>query len=391
MLTTWLTRFEKVHRATTQEEREAVYRFRYGVYVDEHNYAGIPVDHARRMLFDEADEKGEKIILYTGSLAHMTGSVSARPWGPREVPEDFAKVVALDLFPGIDRLRTAEVERLVVRPDSRGKLIVPALLQRIYEILVGECATDVVFAFCFPGLVRSYRKIGLIPYAAGLVRAYGYNFVPLVMFLSDQAALKRAGSFLVPTARRYFGPGKRAPLDTRPFQHLLQHDVVPVDADPARVWEEVQERLVTPRPAVPFIDSLSAKALEQLTRSGFLMKVSAGDTLIAKGVKDREVFVILDGLFEVVEGETRIALREPGDLVGEVAFFPEAGLRTATVRALTDGQVLTLRRKFLRELTHRDPEAGYQLLMDLGRVMAEKLAETTRLIAGGEEPGRRRR
>ncbi len=48
------------------------------------------------------------------------------------------------------------------------------------------------------------------------------------------------------------------------------------------------------------------------------------------------MYVILDGAFEVeAGGGRRLALLEKGDLFGEVAFFTEAGERTASVRAVT--------------------------------------------------------
>ena len=158
---------------------------------------------------------------------------------------------------------------------------------------------------------------------------------------------------------------------------------------PEEVWNAVAFELASAETSPPpFLAALTPDAVKRLTRSGFLLRLRAGEVLLRKGTKEQELYVILDGVFEVVQGRRRVALRTRGDLIGEMAFFTEAGRRTASVRALTDGRALVLRRKFLRELTRRDPEAGYRILMNMGRVMAERLAEATRALAtraGNEE------
>ena len=103
--------------------------------------------------------------------------------------------------------------------------------------------------------------------------------------------------------------------------------------------------------------------------------VREGEFVLCKGTKEHEVYIILEGAFEVFQDMRRIALRTQGDVIGEIAFFTQSGQRTASVRALTNGRLLVLRRKFLQELTHTDPEAGYQILMNLSRIIAERLSE----------------
>ena len=77
----------------------------------------------------------------------------------------------------------------------------------------------------------------------------------------------------------------------------------------------------------------------------------------------------------------RIALLEKGDLFGEIAFFGASGERTANVRALTDCRLLVLRRKFLEELARSDPEAAYQIVLSVSRIMAERLGTLVRASA----------
>ena len=70
------------------------------------------------------------------------------------------------------------------------------------------------------------------------------------------------------------------------------------------------------------------------------MNVPAGQLLTEKGLTQREIFVILDGAFEVHDGDRRIAVLGPGEVIGEVGFFGTSGRRMASVTAASDGQVL---------------------------------------------------
>src|SRR5262249_27249623 len=149
--------------------------------------------------------------------------------------------------------------------------------------------------------------------------------------------------------KKHFGPGKRAPLDLTPFRQLLEGDAVPVEFDGEKVWGEFEGRLLQgPRPPL-FVEGVSRKALRRLTASAFVLKLRAGDLVTGEGIEERELFLILDGTFEVVRGGRELARLGPGELFGDIAFFTRAGERSATVRALTDGRLLVLRRKFLQE------------------------------------------
>jgi hypothetical protein len=67
--------------------------------------------------------------------------------------------------------------------------------------------------------------------------------------------------------------------------------------------------------------------------------VEAGETLVEQGVVSRDIFLILDGVFEVtVDGEV-VGEVGPGAIVGERAWL-ERGTRTATLTARTRARVV---------------------------------------------------
>ena len=391
MLERWLTQLEKVHRATTREAREGIYRFRYRVYIEELKYP-YPADHERRWLREDEDEQDYTTLFYTGTPEQVTSAVRVRVWKPGMVPPKAFESMSLELFPGIERLTIAHVGRLMISRGIRGKLLLPSLLGGGYDYVVGEMGVDLLFLDCVPGIVRYYRQLGAVPYGGRLVDL-GYSpGIPLVIVPSDYEHLKRSGSIVAPLVKKHFGPGKRPPLDKTPFLHLLEGETAPVEFDPSRVWSEIQERLLEGEgPATSFLDSLPERAVKQLSKSGFLLDVEAGSLVTRQGTGEREMYVVLAGAFDVLVDGRRVALLEPGELFGELAFFTTSGERTASVRALTAGRVLVLRRKFLLELSESDPRGRHAAPDERqphhGR--AHGRPEAVRRRRGGRRRGRR--
>ena len=377
----WLTRLDTVHKAETDAEREAIYRFRYQIYIEELKY-NYEADHERKWLRQPADDEEGTTLLYTGRPDDITSTVRVRAWKPGQVPPAVFAMTSMERFPGIEKLGVSHIGRMMIRRSLRGKLVLPSLLAGGYEFLVGEQGADLAFLDCVPGIVRHYRQLGARPYGGRLIDL-GYSpGIPLVIVLSDYAHLKRSGSIVAPLVKKYFGPGKRPPLDLAPYRHLFESGEVPVEFDPEKVWEALQDRLLASDETIPtFVDALSPGALFHLSESGYLLDVKGGDLITRAGIGQREMFVILEGACAVEGAGKRIALLEKGDLFGEIAFFSESGERTATVRALSNCKLLVLRQKFMDELVRNDPEAACQILLNVSRIMAERMGGMVRAEA----------
>src|SRR5262245_25404552 len=76
-------------------------------------------------------------------------------------------------------------------------------------------------------------------------------------------------------------------------------------------------------------------------------RFTRGQVVMQAGEADRALLIVAEGYLEVLIPRRgggalrRIATVEPGSIIGEVAFL-DAGPRSATVRALTDGATLRL-------------------------------------------------
>jgi len=240
--------------------------------------------------------------------------------------------------------------------------------------LVVDRGADLVFCCCGPGLVRHYRKLGFRPYHAKPIHSPEGMRVPLIAIPSDIDYAKSHGSFLVPLMKKEFGRGKRRPLDLDPFKEMFDGDGLGIELDAARVWQRLQDEILCDDREQPsFLDTLDEGLVRHMSQRGFVLDVPDGALLTREGFSEQEMYVVLSGSFEVLAGHRRIALATKGDLLGEVAFFRESGKRSASIRAVGDSQVLMIRRKFLRDLAAREPDAALELVFRLAGVLSERL------------------
>ncbi len=377
MLTQWLTKLEPIHVAGTDEELEAVYRFRYTIYHEEYGRQLGNVDVERRWVSDPEDVASYTTILYAGSVDDMTGTVRLRHWKPGEIPEYDMREMSMDMIPDLGERYTAEIGRFMIRKSLRGRLLLASFARAAYDLLCGEQQTELSFCYCAPGLVHYYRKLGARPFGGRLVHTPDGMMVPLVSVVSDYDYFKRNGSPLAPLVKRHFGRGKRDPIPLAPYQHLFESDQGALEVDAEKIWGELQDAVGVEADFAPIFQSLPEPIVRQLTDKGFIIHIDEGALVTRKDHAEEEMYLILDGEFEVRDGEKRLAVMGKGELFGELAFFIPSHRRTASVKATTEGRVLAVRARTLRKLIESDPSTAAELLLRIGRVMAERLAAMT--------------
>jgi Cyclic nucleotide-binding domain/Acetyltransferase (GNAT) domain len=364
---------EPVYIAETEAEREAVFSFRYSVYGAELGRKLGNADHGRQRVHDEEDDQPYTTLLYTDDGAgQLTGTTRIRRWEPGQVPAQDWEAFSMERFEGLRDMPTAEIGRLMIEPGHRGQMGLVSMSCAVYQLYAGELAADAGFINCAAGLVRHYRLLGFRTYAGQLVPTADGIEVPLVLIPSDRAYLEQAGSFVAPFADLFYGPGRRPPVDVGRWARLLDADSAPVRFDAAAVWERVSRLRQATDDHPSMLETLSEDTVQKLSGQGFLMNIPAGQLLTEKGLNQREIFVILDGAFEVHDGDRRLALLGPGEVIGEVGFFGTSGRRMASVTAASDGQVLVLRRRFVDELMRSDPACAAEVLFGLARVLADR-------------------
>ena len=113
------------------------------------------------------------------------------------------------------------------------------------------------------------------------------------------------------------------------------------------------------------------------------LKFNAGDPIVSEGEKAETAFLIVSGTVEVSVGEGKkskiLATLGPGDVFGEMCLI-EPGLRSATVRALTDAACRVISYEEFMASIEEDPAGAVQFM----RTLVQRLREANRRLASLE-------
>lgn len=121
---------------------------------------------------------------------------------------------------------------------------------------------------------------------------------------------------------------------------------------------------------MPLFASLSRAELGEIISDMRYLELPAGAVLFEEGQPGDSFFIILGGLVEVIqslgkEEERLLNVHGPGNFIGETSMFDRDGLRTASVRARLDTQLLQMTHASFSALLHRQPDLGFELVREL--------------------------
>jgi len=381
-------RFEVVREAETAEVRQAIYRFRYTVWVKERGWSSVAGIDPFADMVTTPDDEGEGVThFYTGSVygADLDSSARLRTWAPGELPDTVREFYSLDRLVqarGAGALKVAELGCVVAHPESRRKANLPvaSLFRAAFQVCLDADVDLLVFAL-HPGMVAAAARVfGARRYGAALRDDHSGPLRPLVVVPSDTDHHERVGSLFAGPAWKHFVLGRRPCVDLGPLTPcFVERDERAFSPD-AR-WADYEERFF--RRGVDrwsFFEGLRPGVTEELMARGELREVEIGTRLLDDEEEPREMFVVIEGCFEVLVGDRAVDVAGKGELIGEVSVLSPGGERTASVQALTPAKVLALDDAALCALNSGDPEAGYLVMINLARFIAERFRERARLV-----------
>lgn len=180
----------EVFEATTEEQKEHLYRFRYEVFVQEQCKYSSNADHSRRALKDALDDVAVHLCLSDrGQLIGSLRAIRGRQYATDEMRCHFG-LEAFDCFP--DEVFSFS-GRLLLLPQHRGSRGLLALLHANYD---GGRASDGVYDFlhCRPQLVKLYEQLGYRRYRQHFQHGeLGYQ-IPMALVADDIHHLDRIRS-----------------------------------------------------------------------------------------------------------------------------------------------------------------------------------------------------
>jgi len=345
--------------ATTAEDRDAVFRFWYSVYVEEMGrYRGV-ADHDRRQLRDSEDESSR--ILF----AREDGVVVAAYrlcWGGDGFSE--RQIRQYSLQPFLDELPKESLvigERTMVAASHRGGTVWTDL-----AMLAGPLCDDlgayVSFGACEPHLVAYYAQFNNQPYAMRqfVSEESGY-LIPLISFAHGVEP---------------FGEPVPACIERviRGESSVRNGDVIGADAYAA----ELHDALASLSGQPSLLSGLGKDDVERCCVHSSLITCAAGDQILRRGGAARNPFMLVFGTLEVVTDRSRFVLR-PGELFGESGWLADDN-RHADVFATEEGsRVLALSVGTLRKLEHTAPALALKISSNATTMLWSRLRDADRL------------
>ena len=145
---------------------------------------------------------------------------------------------------------------------------------------------------------------------------------------------------------------------------------------------------------IPLFKEVKRNTLKRLVEIAKPIKLGAGDTVIKEGDAGSSMFVLMEGKVRItknitlkptdpdsesIEKDLITLSAEDHPVFGEMSLL-EKDVRTATVTALTDVELLVIEKDDFQDLAVHDYESAYHVVLEIARTVSSRLRKTDRDI-----------
>lgn len=241
-----------------------------------------------------------------------------------------------------------------------------------------EAGIEYVFCTCQPHLLSMYHRLGFVSYGAKVYNDPEFGImVPLILAMGDKNHISKVRSPL----QAIFNEGSYN-------AELLEK--VKVGMGSKTIKETAKnndgEGIIQSILSIPnvekalFFDDFEEDEINKVISSGHVIECQPGDRIIKEGQITKTVFVPLKGELLVKKDYQLISVIQSGEMIGELSFMLD-GRRSADVFASKNGaKVLSLEERTLRKLIDKKGTIATNLLLNMGRSLALRVARTTQLV-----------
>jgi predicted GNAT family N-acyltransferase len=183
-------------RAVSPADKQAIYRFRYQIYIEELGKTHIPADGDGKLMYDEADDHavlfyavaGDRLVATVRALSGVDGPFTDRDSAFLGIP-GFARQFG--------HRKLAVIDRLIVDREWRKSGLAHEMMLATY--LYGlEVGTRCGFISCEDQLLPLYLRYGFRACGEPVSLLSGEKRHRLVLFLCDRQYLEKTKSPFLP-------------------------------------------------------------------------------------------------------------------------------------------------------------------------------------------------
>lgn len=357
--------------AEAPADKEAVYRFRYSVYVEEMGRYRDTADHVGRRLAEPEDDHSLVFLARDDDdvVATVRLTLGDMGFSDRQVNQYRLEPFLAEIGP--DYLAVGE--RAMVNPRYRGTGLLEDLMvhSRSY---VENHDLRMIFGACEPHLLSLYLGLGQRTYADQNINSAEAGYlIPLVSFPKGIDAL-------VGTGRQSSDPPSLPGCVERIVASTGGAVRSPLLIGSAEYSDELHRALhQLEHRGIAAFDGFTDDEIERCVARSNIIKCNAADRVLIEGGSARNLFVVLEGTLEVRDHGRVVGVVSRGEIFGEVAFLLEQP-RAVDVYAATDGtRILSLSERTLRTMIAEDAAVAAKLLLNMSKMLCMRLIRADRL------------
>lgn len=128
---------------------------------------------------------------------------------------------------------------------------------------------------------------------------------------------------------------------------------------------------------MPLFSRLQERELLRVMQVADVLEFKPGEEVVREGDRGDELFIVLDGVVQILRGEQVLSEVGAGEHFGEMALI-RSSPRSATVKAVEASDLISLRRRDFFEILRKEPELAVKLLWQFLGVLADRLDQTSR-------------
>ncbi len=135
---------------------------------------------------------------------------------------------------------------------------------------------------------------------------------------------------------------------------------------------------------MPLFSRLQERELLRIMEVAELLEYEPGEIVMREGDRGDQLFIVVDGLLQIVRGEQVLSEVGPGEHFGEMALIRSMP-RSATVRAIDKSELLAIRRADFFAILRKEYELAVKLLWQFLGVLGDRLDQTSRDLSTAKE------
>ncbi len=330
----------EVKIATTAEEREAIFHFRYQVYVKEMKQQQDRADHRRQWLRDSTDEGA--ILFYIADGREVIATLRRNLADSRSRwPAEWTAAFALDRFASFGPTALSVSSRFMIAHHWRQSTLAGRLVVAAYQH-AREVGARFDFTLSRLHVVDLDEHVGFRRYTDNYYdESYGGLLVPMVCVMEDAAYLRAVGSPFARAARHFTDDSTPGDWFCRQF---AQPNLLPARlGSPEQRWSNLTRTLGgPPEQTVRLLHGASAPEAKLLLKHAILHPVRAGEVILQPGTHIGALFVVISGAVELSFPDGRPSqMVRSGECFGAEGLL-ENSLSEAKIVAQSDAQLLVL-------------------------------------------------